>query len=211
MNKTYRCSNQIVTAPDQSLFVAYSQGTHSYPFFCFSFLPGQLVKGGLYPKEKITASMITKCMLRVGSSMTSVSEANLASGGSEFSDSSSSVSIDDLPPTFGCNQSSGLLAVVTTPATPSTTPPRSRLLHISGGSTGDSLFVNDSTMMTLMEASDCDEFTGMTLFFMSLTLFLSCFSGHFWSAFLVLLLLAVKWSWRTTKLDLKCPEQGLEK
>ena len=119
--------------------------------------------------------MITKCMLRVGSSMTSVSEANLASGGSEFSDSSSSVSIDDLPPTFGCNQSSGLLAVVTTPATPSTTPPRSRLLHISGGSTGDSLFVNDSTMMTLMEASDCDEFTGMTKydFYYAFTLFLT--------------------------------------
>ena len=42
---------------------------------------------------------------------------------------------------------------------------------------------------------------------MSLLLFLSYFSGHFWSAFLVLLLLAVKRSRRTTKLDLKCPEK----
>ena len=47
--------------------------------------------------------------------------------------------------------------------------------------------------------------------FMSLLLFLSCFSGHFWSTFLVLLLLAVKRSRRTTKSDLKCPEWGLEK
>ena len=47
--------------------------------------------------------------------------------------------------------------------------------------------------------------------FMSLLLFLSCFSGHFWSAFLVLQLLAIKRSRRTTKLDLKCPEKGLEK
>ena len=47
--------------------------------------------------------------------------------------------------------------------------------------------------------------------FMSLLLFLSCYSGHFWSAFLVLLLLAVKRSRRTTKSDRKCPEKGLEK
>ena len=42
--------------------------------------------------------------------------------------------------------------------------------------------------------------------FMSLLLFLSCIFGNFWSAFLVLLLLAIKRSRRTTKADLKCPE-----
>ena len=47
------------------------------------------------------------------------------------------------------------------------------------------------------------ELEGIIEIFMSLLLF--------WSAFLVLLLLAVKRSRRTTKLDLKCPEQGLEK
>ena len=106
--------------------------------------------------------MITKCMLRVGSGMTSTSEANLASGGSEFSDSSSSVSIDDLPPTFGSQAAgpTGLLAVVTAPSMASTTSSRSRLLHISGVQNNEGLFTNDSTMMTLMEASDCEEFTG---------------------------------------------------
>ena len=44
------------------------------------------------------------------------------------------------------------------------------------------------------------------IFFMCLLLFFSCFSGHFWSAFLVILLLAVKRSRRTTKSDLKYPE-----
>ena len=121
-------------------------------------------------------SMITKCMLRVGSSMTS-NEANLASGHgacSEFSDSSSSVSTDELPPTFGLasnraggiSSGGGLLALVTT--APATTTngfgSRSRLLHIGGGvsSTSDSgnLFSNDTTMISLMEASDCDDFTG---------------------------------------------------
>merc|ERR1711950_4744 len=43
-------------------------------------------------------------------------------------------------------------------------------------------------------------------YFMFLLLLLSCFSGHFWSAFLVLLLVAVKRSRRTTKSDPKCPE-----
>ena len=120
-------------------------------------------------------SMITKCMLRVGSSMTS-NEANLTSGGacSEFSDSSSSVSTDELPPTFGSSNRAGsissgggLLALVTT--APATTTngfgSRSRLLHIGGGvssTSGDSgnLFSNDTTMISLMEASDCDDFTG---------------------------------------------------
>ena len=119
--------------------------------------------------------MITKCMLRVGSSMTS-NEANLTSGGacSEFSDSSSSVSTDELPPTFGSSNRAGsissgggLLALVTT--APATTTngfgSRSRLLHIGGGvssTSGDSgnLFSNDTTMISLMEASDCDDFTG---------------------------------------------------
>ena len=120
--------------------------------------------------------MITKCMLRVGSSMTS-NEANLASGGacSEFSDSSSSVSTDELPPTFGSSNrtgsissAGGLLALVTAPATTTNGfSSRSRLLHIGGGvsSTSDSgnLFSNDTTMISLMEASDCDDFTGKFL------------------------------------------------
>ena len=77
--------------------------------------------------------MITKCMLRAGSS----SEVNLASGGSEFSDSSSSVSIDDIVPTT--------LAVGSLGA-------RSRFLHTSS----DTLF-NGEPMVTLMEASDDGE------------------------------------------------------
>ena len=44
------------------------------------------------------------------------------------------------------------------------------------------------------------------IFVMSLLLYLSCFSLHFRSAFLVLLLLAIKRSRRITKADLKCPE-----
>ena len=77
--------------------------------------------------------MITKCMLRAGSS----SEVNLASGGSEFSDSSSSVSIDDIVPTT--------LAVGSLGA-------RSRFLHTSA----ETLF-NGEPMVTLMEASDDGE------------------------------------------------------
>ena len=57
-------------------------------------------------------------MLRIGSAATSGmngsgSEANL--GGSEFSDSSSSVSIEDLPPSsaFSAHSPAGLLTVVT--------------------------------------------------------------------------------------------------
>ena len=46
--------------------------------------------------------------------------------------------------------------------------------------------------------------------FMYLLLFLSCFSGHFWSGYLVLLILAVKRNGRTTKSDLKCQELRLE-
>ena len=74
--------------------------------------------------------MITKCMLRAGNS----SEVNLASGGSEFSDSSSSVSIDDIVPTT--------LAVASMGG-------RSKFLHTSA----DTLFKGEP-MVTLMEASD---------------------------------------------------------
>ena len=74
--------------------------------------------------------MITKCMLRTGGGS---SEVNFASGGggSEFSDSSSSVSIDEIVgPITG----------------------RSRFFHTSA----DSLF-NGEPMVTLMEASDDGE------------------------------------------------------
>ena len=94
-------------------------------------------------------------------------EANLASGGSEFSDSSSSVSIDDFPPNFPTTAvAGGLLAVVTTPATGRAT---SRLLQLSNEAEGvdddddgpTPLFDNESTtMVTIMEASDCEDFPG---------------------------------------------------
>lgn len=97
--------------------------------------------------------MITKCMLRIGSAATSGmnggsgSEANL--GGSEFSDSSSSVSIEDLPPSsaFSAHSPAGLLTVVTPqgPANLETT----FLGHEAAAS-----------MVTLMEASDCDDIAG---------------------------------------------------
>ena len=97
--------------------------------------------------------MITKCMLRIGSAATSGmnggsgSEANL--GGSEFSDSSSSVSIEDLPPSaFSAHSPAGLLTVVTP----------------HGGSNGlENTFLGGeaaASMVTLMEASDCDDIAG---------------------------------------------------
>jgi hypothetical protein len=105
--------------------------------------------------------MITKCMLRPVSGMNNSSETNLASGGgSEFSDSSSSVSIEDLPPTtFSTTGApSGLLAFVTSTIPSASSGGRSRMLNLS---TGGMFSSNDSTtMMTLMEASDCDDFTG---------------------------------------------------
>ena len=77
--------------------------------------------------------MITKCMLRTGGGGGN-SEVNFASGGgSEFSDSSSSVSIDEIV------------------ANPCITG-RSRFFHTSA----DSLF-NGEPMVTLMEASDDGE------------------------------------------------------
>lgn len=92
--------------------------------------------------------MITKCMLRNGAGMNA--EVNLASGGSEFSDSSSSVSIEDFPVT-------NMLAVVTSGA-----GRKSRLLP----ATNNTLFETteeeaEAAMVTLMEASsDCEDFAG---------------------------------------------------
>ena len=95
-------------------------------------------------------------MLRIGSAVAQApsgmngNEANL--GGSEFSDSSSSVSIEDLPP-FSAHSPAGLLTVVT---------PHSASV---GGSNGleNSLLAHEATasMVTLMEASDCDDIAGV--------------------------------------------------
>ena len=97
--------------------------------------------------------MITKCKLRIGSAATSGmnggsgSEANL--GGSEFSDSSSSVSIEDLPPSsaFSAHSPAGLLTVVTP----------------QGSANLETTFLGHeaaASMVTLMEASDCDDIAG---------------------------------------------------
>ena len=97
--------------------------------------------------------MITKCMLRIGGGPISTthgmngSEANL--GGSEFSDSSSSVSIEDLPPSaFSAHSPAGLLTVVTP--------------HSGSNGLDNTLLADEATasMVTLMEASDCDDIAG---------------------------------------------------
>ena len=108
--------------------------------------------------------MITKCMLR-GGGMNSEA-ANLASGGSEFSDSSSSVSIDDFPPNFGASTAAsaaaGLLAMVTPAGQGSRLLSKLSNEAADDSPTGNALFENDSTttMVTLMEASDCEDFPG---------------------------------------------------
>lgn len=101
-------------------------------------------------------SMITKCMLRA--SGMNGEATTLASGGSEFSDSSSSVSIDDFPAN---NSTTGLLTVVTT--TRRTASQKQR--HLTPSAT--TLFEAEEagTMVTLMEASDCEDFPGTFVYF----------------------------------------------
>ena len=93
--------------------------------------------------------MITKCMLRIGGGPISTTNGEANLGGSEFSDSSSSVSIEDLPPSaFSAHSPGGLLTVVTP--------------HSGSNSLTNTLLADEATasMVTLMEASDCDDITG---------------------------------------------------
>ncbi len=94
--------------------------------------------------------MITKCMLRSGSMNGGGGEmvAASATSASEFSDSSSSISIDEFPSsawTLGGAAASGAAGGASARKIGA-----NRLIFTT----------NDATMMTLMEASDCDEFTG---------------------------------------------------
>lgn len=84
-------------------------------------------------------------------------EAVLASGGgggSEFSDSSSSVSIDDFP----ANNTAGLLTLAVT----TTRKGSSQKRHLTPTSPTTIFEAEQAgTMVTLMEASDCEDFPGI--------------------------------------------------
>ena len=106
------------------------------------------------------------------------SEANL--GGSEFSDSSSSVSIEDLPPSaFSAHSPAGLLTVVTP--------------HTGSNGLDNTLLADETSMVTLMEASDCDDITGFNFNFPKLEPPLSKCNKYFVKRYLHRKLLRLKY------------------
>ena len=98
-------------------------------------------------------SMITKCMLRASGMNGEAVLASGGGGGSEFSDSSSSVSIDDFP----ANNTAGLLTLAVT----TTRKGSSQKRHLTPTSPTTIFEAEQAgTMVTLMEASDCEDFPG---------------------------------------------------